>query len=198
MFAVKVCSIISPALSLLIKQLVIGKRQKAPNFSAFHRSPHGSLVSISQHFVTTRVVHLPERTETSLITESGQAVRSVHSCNSCFSTCIITKVNEPIRRCISDWILSIWKKKKKKRKLQYATACLQLPFWSTSWSRKLFKLSLEELSHFHFAFFFQASSTLRKDFSLATSSRKANRKSQKLSFLVKTVDKYGVEDILTA
>ena len=60
------CSIINPALSLY---LVIGQRLKAPNFSAFHLSPHGSLVSIGQHFVTTRVVHLPKRTETSLITE---------------------------------------------------------------------------------------------------------------------------------
>ena len=81
-----------------------GQRQKAPNFSAFHWSPHGSLVSIGQHFVTTRVVHLPKRTETSLITESDQrasnhqlcsyawlaqpgpipdqAVRAVHSCKS--------------------------------------------------------------------------------------------------------------------
>ena len=63
-------SILNPALSLLMKYLVIGQRQKAPNFSAFHWSPHGSQVSISQHFVTTRVVHLPKRTETSLITES--------------------------------------------------------------------------------------------------------------------------------
>ena len=31
--------------------------QKAPNFSAFHWSPHGSLVSIGQHFVNTRVIH---------------------------------------------------------------------------------------------------------------------------------------------
>ena len=31
--------------------------QKAPYFSAFHWSPHGSLVSIGQHFVTTRVEH---------------------------------------------------------------------------------------------------------------------------------------------
>ena len=30
----------------------------------------GSLVSIGQHFVTMRVVHLPKRTETSLMTES--------------------------------------------------------------------------------------------------------------------------------
>ena len=37
--------------------------------SAFHWSPHGSLVSIGQHFVIIRVVHLLKRTETSLITE---------------------------------------------------------------------------------------------------------------------------------
>ena len=30
------CSIISPALLLLMKHLIIGQRQKAPNFSAFH------------------------------------------------------------------------------------------------------------------------------------------------------------------
>ena len=87
-----VCSVIQLALSILIvKHLVIGQRQKAPNFSAFHWSPHGRMVSIGQHFVTTRVVHLPKRTETSLITESDrsgpnpesdQAVRAVHSCNS--------------------------------------------------------------------------------------------------------------------
>ena len=80
---------------------------KAPNFSAFHWSPHGSLVSIGQIFVTKRVVHLPKRTETSLITESDQsgpnhellqlcmartawsesdqAVRSVRSCISWFN-----------------------------------------------------------------------------------------------------------------
>ena len=38
--------IINPKLSLLMKHLVIGQRQKAPKFSAFHWSPHGSLVSI--------------------------------------------------------------------------------------------------------------------------------------------------------
>ena len=100
------CSINSTALSLLMKHLVIGQRLKTPNFSAFHLSPRGSLVSIGQHFVATRVVHLPKRTETSLITESDQkrpndqllqlyttrtawsdsdqAVRAVHSCNSWF------------------------------------------------------------------------------------------------------------------
>ena len=100
------CSVINPALSLLRKHLVICQGQKAPNFSAFHWSPHSSLVSIGQHFVTKRVEHLPKRTETSLITESDQsrpnhqllqlcttctawsyldqAVRPMHSCNSCF------------------------------------------------------------------------------------------------------------------
>ena len=63
------CSIISPTLSLLMEHLVIGQRQKASNFSAFHWSPHGSLVSIGQHFVAKRVVHLPRRTDTNLITE---------------------------------------------------------------------------------------------------------------------------------
>ena len=67
------CSINNLAPSLLVKHLVIGQHQKAPNFSAFHWSPHGSLVSIGQHFVTTRVVHLPKRTETSLITESDRS-----------------------------------------------------------------------------------------------------------------------------
>ena len=90
----------------MIRHLVIGQRQKAPNFSAFHWSPHGCLITIGQHFVTTRVVHLPKRTETSLIIESDQsrvnhqllqlctvhtawsdsdqAVRVVHSCKSRF------------------------------------------------------------------------------------------------------------------
>ena len=63
---------INPALSLLMKHLVIGQRKKA-NFTAFHWSPHGSLVSIGQHFVITRVVHFPKRIETSLITESDQS-----------------------------------------------------------------------------------------------------------------------------
>ena len=56
---------------------------KALNSSAFHWSPHGCLVS----FVTTRVVRLPKRTETRLITNrteadlitvSNRAVRAVH------------------------------------------------------------------------------------------------------------------------
>ena len=63
-------SILNPVLSVLMKHLVIiGQRQKAPNFLAFHWSQHGSLVSTGQHFVTTRVVQSPKRTETSLIIE---------------------------------------------------------------------------------------------------------------------------------
>ena len=49
------CSINNPTLLLLMKHLVIGQRQTAPNFSAFHWSPHGSLVSTDQHFVTTNI-----------------------------------------------------------------------------------------------------------------------------------------------
>ena len=47
------CSIINPALLLLMKHLVIGKRKKTPNFSAFHWSSHSTLVSIGQHFIIT-------------------------------------------------------------------------------------------------------------------------------------------------
>ena len=94
-----------------MRHLVIGQRQKAPNLSAFHWSPHGCLITIVQHFVTMRVVHLPKRTETSLITESDQsranhqllqlctvrtawsdsdqAVRAVHSCKSCKYICLV-------------------------------------------------------------------------------------------------------------
>ena len=104
------CSINSPALSLSTKHLVIGQHLKTPNFSAFHWSPRGSLVSIGQHFVATRVVHLPKSTETSLMTksdqsgsnhqllqlctartawsDSDQAVRAMFSCNSWFGLLI--------------------------------------------------------------------------------------------------------------
>ena len=67
------CSIIQLALSILMKHLVIGQHQKAPNFSTFHWSPHGRMVSIGQHFVTSVVVHSPKRTEPSLITESDRS-----------------------------------------------------------------------------------------------------------------------------
>ena len=76
-------SIISPALSLLMKHLVIGQCRKAPYFLAFHWSPHGSLVSICQHFITMRVVRLPKRTGTSLTTESDQRGPNHHIGPSC-------------------------------------------------------------------------------------------------------------------
>ena len=65
----------------------------------------GSLVSFGQYSVTARVVHLPKRTETSLITESDeadlitesdQAVRAVHSCNSWFQPITITKLDKGV------------------------------------------------------------------------------------------------------
>ena len=59
----------SSSIQLLMKHLVIGQSQKAPYFSAFHWSPHGSLVSIGQHFVTTTVAHLPNQNSA----ESGVA-----------------------------------------------------------------------------------------------------------------------------
>ena len=60
MFAVRrkfmECSIASPALSLLMKHLVTGQRQKAPHFSAFYWSHHRvvwfPLVSIILESVT--------------------------------------------------------------------------------------------------------------------------------------------------
>ena len=66
-------SFINPALLLLMKHLVIGQRQKVPNFSTFHWSQNDSVVFIGQHFVTTRVLNLPKRSETSLITESDRS-----------------------------------------------------------------------------------------------------------------------------
>ena len=84
-----------------MKHLVIGQRLKNPIFSAFHWSASGSLVSIGQHFVGTKVVHLPEKSRNKfnyrigLITsycsyarpaKSDQAVRAVHSCNSWLHT----------------------------------------------------------------------------------------------------------------
>ena len=67
------CSIINPALSLLLKHLVIGQRQQAPNFSVFQWSPHGGLVFIGQHFVTTREVHLPKKDRNKLNYRIGRS-----------------------------------------------------------------------------------------------------------------------------
>ena len=88
------CPLINPTLSLLMKHLVIGQHQKGPNFSAFHWSPHGSLVSIGQHFVTTNT-NTEIEIEAYLNTESDQAVRAVHSW---FILLTITSSNDCLRR----------------------------------------------------------------------------------------------------
>ena len=103
-----------------MRHLVIGQRQKAPNFSDFHWSPHGCLITIGQHFVTTRVAYLPKRNKTSLITctesdqsraniqllqlctartawsDSDQAVRAVHSCKSWLTNYLRNQPNSEI------------------------------------------------------------------------------------------------------
>ena len=102
------CSINNLALSLLMKHLVIGQRLKSPNFSAFHWSPCGSLVSIGQNFVTTRVVHLPKRTETSLITESDQSEpnhRLLHLCTARTAWSDSDQAVRAVHGCIS-WLCS--------------------------------------------------------------------------------------------
>ena len=48
---------------------------KAPDFSAFHWSPHGSLVSIGQHFVIIRVVHLRKKTKQASLPNRTSSVR---------------------------------------------------------------------------------------------------------------------------
>ena len=73
-----VCSINNPTLSLSMKHLVICQRQQAPNFSAFHWSPQGSMFSIGQHFVATNI-NTEIETEADLNTESDKAMRAVHS-----------------------------------------------------------------------------------------------------------------------
>ena len=104
------CSINSPTLSLLMKHLVIGQRLKTPNFSAFHWSPHGSLVSIGRNFVTTRVVHLPKRTETSLITESDQSGPNDQLLQLCTARTAWSEPDQAVRAvhsCIS-WLLVVF------------------------------------------------------------------------------------------
>ena len=98
-----------------MKHLVIGQRLKTPSFSAFHWSPCGSLVSIGQNFVTTRVVHLPKRPETSLVTESDQSEpnhRLLHLCTACTAwsdsdravhSCISWFVTDVQMRCMDWW-----------------------------------------------------------------------------------------------
>ena len=72
-----------------MKHLVIGQRKKAANFSAFHWSPHDSLISIGHHHKGSTFTEKDRnklghrnQTEADLITELDQAVRVVNSCNS--------------------------------------------------------------------------------------------------------------------
>ena len=95
------CSINNQAPSLLMKHLVIDQRKKAPNFSAFHWSPHGSLVSIGQHFVTMRVVHLPKRTETSLITKSDKSGPNHQLLQLCTACTVWSDSDQTVRPCIA-------------------------------------------------------------------------------------------------
>ena len=79
---------------------------KAPNYSAFHWSPHGSLVSIGQNFVTTRVVYLPKRTETSLNTELDQSEpnhRLLHLCKARTAWSESDHAMQAVHSCIS-WL----------------------------------------------------------------------------------------------
>ena len=85
--------------------------QKAPNFSAFHWSPHGSLISIGQHFVTTRVVHFPKRTETSLITKSDQSGPNhqlLQLCTACTAWSDSVQAVQAMHSC-SSWLFLVIK-----------------------------------------------------------------------------------------
>ena len=92
-----------------MKHPVIGQCEIAPNFSAFHWSPHSSLLSIGQNFVNTRVVHLPKRTETSLITELDQSGPNHHLLQLCTARTACSDSDQAVRAvhsCIS-WFISI-------------------------------------------------------------------------------------------
>ena len=65
------CFIINPALLLLMKYLIIGQCQNATDFSAFHLSPHGSLVSIGQHFVNHERIKFTEKDRNKLNYRNG-------------------------------------------------------------------------------------------------------------------------------
>ena len=81
------CSIMSPDLSLLMKHLVIGQRQKlkiSRLFIGYQAVVCFPLVSMSYHegSTFTKRAETSLNTEADLISESDQAVRAVHSCNS--------------------------------------------------------------------------------------------------------------------
>ena len=76
-----VCSIIKLATIAFDETSSYLSAPKTVNFSTFNWSPDGCLITIGKHFVTTRVVHLPKRTETSLITESDQSRANHRYCS---------------------------------------------------------------------------------------------------------------------
>ena len=86
-----------------MRHLVIDQRQKAPNFSAFHWSPHGCLITIGQHFVTTRVVHLPKRTETSYFSYARSAQPGPNRTRLC-GPCIAAKAGSLILSSDSSFV----------------------------------------------------------------------------------------------
>ena len=65
-----VCSIISLALSLWMKHLVIGQLQKPAKLSVFHWSTSRSQAFIGQLLGTSGVVYIPKRTVMVLFTIS--------------------------------------------------------------------------------------------------------------------------------
>ena len=74
---------------------------KTPNFSAFHWSPRGSLIAISQHFVASRVEHLPKSTETNLITESYQSGPNHQLLQLCTARTAWFDSDQAVRPCIA-------------------------------------------------------------------------------------------------
>ena len=53
--------------------------------------------------VTLRVVNLPERTETGLVTGSDQAVWALHSCNICSKSYTILKLGVDTKSLFDTW-----------------------------------------------------------------------------------------------
>ena len=82
---------------------------KTPNFSAFHWSTRGSLISIGQHFVATRVVHLPKRTETSLMSESDQSGPYHQLLQPCTASTAWSDSDQAWRACIAVIAGSVFK-----------------------------------------------------------------------------------------
>ena len=78
---------------------------KAPNFSTFHWSPQGSLVSIGQHFVTTNI-NTEIEIEADLNTEPDQAMRAVHSCNNWFLVLIFLQGSQLLQLCTARYARS--------------------------------------------------------------------------------------------